>query len=299
MLEIYQSAIDELTSSLDRVSRCQKCQKMDVTSEGFVDSGVQESNVVNGYVFLNDHYAFFSLDSVLRSVLVSSAFTPFIDIAPYALRVRISHRSVPGDTHQLLDLHPVSPSEMYRIIENQLKGTSREGILFDQVTTMGLAPVLFVKEEGRVEVSLNWKTPESPTEIRSFLGLAVRYMRIFIQPNDPGIGVSVVFDLKIWKEHYLYGTKSVIYTGPKMVSSTYSIERDEYAQRRWIELLMIMECEINNTQAEQMLVADALSRKRKTQAETSSCLSITIHSGLKTRILETHAIASKDIKSPS
>ncbi|GKF74304.1 putative reverse transcriptase domain-containing protein, partial [Tanacetum coccineum] len=64
---------------------------------------------------------------------------------------------------------------------------------------------------------------------------------------------AVVFALKIWR-HYLYGTKSVIYTNHKSLQYIFD------------------------------------------QKELNMCQSITIHSGLKTNILEAQDEASKDLK---
>ncbi|GJX86501.1 hypothetical protein Tco_0337275 [Tanacetum coccineum] len=71
-------------------------------------------------------------------------------------------------------------------------------------------------------------------------------------------------------------------------------------QRRWIELLSDYECEIKYHPGKANVVADALSRKERLKPRRVCAMSITIHSGLKTKILEAHrAKASKDLKSPS
>ncbi|GJZ23924.1 putative reverse transcriptase domain-containing protein [Tanacetum coccineum] len=46
-------------------------------------------------------------------------------------------------------------------------------------------------------------------------------------------------------------------------------------------------------------MADALSRKERLKPRRVRAMSITIHSGLKTKILEAHGKASKDLKAPS
>ncbi|GJV17608.1 putative reverse transcriptase domain-containing protein [Tanacetum coccineum] len=48
---------------------------------------------------------------------------------------------------------------------------------------------------------------------------------------------AVVFALKIWR-HYLYGTKSVIYTDHKSLQHIFSQKELNMRQRRWIELFM-------------------------------------------------------------
>ncbi|GJW80865.1 putative reverse transcriptase domain-containing protein [Tanacetum coccineum] len=70
-------------------------------------------------------------------------------------------------------------------------------------------------------------------------------------------------------------------------------------QRRWIELLSDYECEIKYHPGKANVVADALSRKERLKPRRVRAMSITIHSGLKTKILEAHGEASKDLKAPA
>ncbi|GJV26850.1 putative reverse transcriptase domain-containing protein, partial [Tanacetum coccineum] len=201
----------------------------------------------------------------------------------------------------------------------------------------------------------NWKTPESPTEIRSFLGLAgdkqdeafqilmekLCNAHVLALPDGPddfvvycdaskqGFGCvlmqqgkviayasrqlkkheknytthdlelgAVVFALKIWR-HYLYGTKSVIYTDHKSLQYIFDQKDLNMRQRRWIELLSDYECEIKYHPGKANVVADALSRKERLKPRRVRAMSITIHSGLKTKILEAQSEASKDLKAPT
>nr|GEZ32257.1 putative reverse transcriptase domain-containing protein [Tanacetum cinerariifolium] len=54
---------------------------------------------------------------------------------------------------------------------------------------------------------------------------------------------AVVFALMIWR-HYLYGTKSVIYTDHKILQHIFNQKELNMRQRRWLELLSDYECEI-------------------------------------------------------
>ncbi|GJT73887.1 putative reverse transcriptase domain-containing protein [Tanacetum coccineum] len=54
---------------------------------------------------------------------------------------------------------------------------------------------------------------------------------------------AVVFALKIWR-HYLYGTKSVIYTDHKSLQHIFSQKELNMRQRCWIELFSDYDCEI-------------------------------------------------------
>ncbi|GJY12068.1 putative nucleotidyltransferase, ribonuclease H [Tanacetum coccineum] len=239
-------------------------------------------------------------------------------------------------------------------------------------------------DPSKVESVKNWKTPESSTEIRSFLGLAGYYRRfienfskiakpltlltqknktyvwgdeqdeafrilkeklcnapVLALPDGPddfvvycdaskqGFGCvlmqkgkviayasrqlktheknytthdlelgAVVFALKIWR-HYLYGTKSVIYTDHKSLQYIFDQKDLNMRQRRWIELLSDYECEIKYHPGKANVVADALSRKERLKPRRVRAMSITIHSGIKTKILEAQGEASKDLKAPA
>nr|GFA19783.1 reverse transcriptase domain-containing protein [Tanacetum cinerariifolium] len=52
-----------------------------------VENPQQIPNVVTGTFLLNDHYASVLFDSGAEKSFVSTAFTPFIDIAPTALDI--------------------------------------------------------------------------------------------------------------------------------------------------------------------------------------------------------------------
>ncbi|GJZ00338.1 reverse transcriptase domain-containing protein [Tanacetum coccineum] len=75
--------------------------------------------------------------------------------------------------------------------------------------------------------------------------------------HDLELGV-VVFALKTWR-HYLYGTKSVIYTDHKSLQHIFNQKELNMRQRRWIKLFSDYECEIHYHPGKANVVDDALS----------------------------------------
>ncbi|GJY35025.1 putative nucleotidyltransferase, ribonuclease H [Tanacetum coccineum] len=91
---------------------------------------------------------------------------------------------------------------------------------------------------------------------------------------------AVVFALKFWR-HYLYGTKSVIYTDHKSLQHIFDQKELNMRQRRWIELFSDYECEIRYHPGKANVVADALSRKERVKPKRVRAMAMTIHSGVK------------------
>nr|GEZ75755.1 putative reverse transcriptase domain-containing protein [Tanacetum cinerariifolium] len=216
-------------------------------------------------------------------------------------------------------------------------------------------------DPSKVEAVKNWKAPESPTEIRSFLGLAGYYYRfiegfskiakpltfltqknkdyvwgeeqekafrtlkeklcnapVLALPDGPNDFVvycdashqgfscvlmqrgkviayasrqlkiheknytthdlelgAVVFALKIWR-HYLYGTKSIVYTDHKSLQYIFNQKELNMRQRRWLELLSDYKCEIKYHPGKANVVSDALSRKERLKPKRVRAMSMTI-----------------------
>ncbi|GJR13070.1 putative reverse transcriptase domain-containing protein [Tanacetum coccineum] len=101
--------------------------------------------------------------------------------------------------------------------------------------------------------------------------------------HDLELGV-VVFALKIWR-HYLYGTKSVIYTDHKSLQHIFSQKELNMRQRRWIELFSDYDCEIRYHPGKANVVADALSRKERVKPKRVRAMNMTLQSSIKDRIL--------------
>ncbi|GKB55015.1 reverse transcriptase domain-containing protein [Tanacetum coccineum] len=193
----------------------------------------------------------------------------------------------------------------------------------------------------KIEAVKNWKTPTTPSEIRSFFGLAGYYRRfivnfskiakpltsltqknqkyawdlvVYCDASNQGLGCvlmqrgkviayasrqlkiheknytthdlelgAVVFALKTWR-HYLYGTKSVIYTDHKSLQHIFDQKELNMSQRRWIELFSDYECEIHYHPGKANVVADALSRKERLKPRRVRAMAITVHAGIREKI---------------
>nr|GEY01741.1 Gag-Pol polyprotein [Tanacetum cinerariifolium] len=147
-------------------------------------------------------------------------------------------------------------------------------------------------DPNKIEAIKNWKAPTTPSEIQSFLGLAEDFV-VYCDASNQGLGCVlmqrgkvityasrqlkiyeknytthdlelgvVVFALKTWR-HYLYGTKSVIYTDHKSLQHIFDQKELNMRQRRWIELFSDYEYEIHYHPGKANVVADALSRKER------------------------------------
>ncbi|GKC05380.1 putative reverse transcriptase domain-containing protein [Tanacetum coccineum] len=141
--------------------------------------------------------------------------------------------------------------------------------------------------------------PRKPLELRLRIGLgcvlmqrgkviayASRQLKIHEKnytTHDLELG-AVVFALKIWR-HYLYGTKSVIYTDHKSLQHIFSQKELNMRQRRWIELFSDYDCEIRYHPGKANVVADALSRKERVKPKRVRAMNMTLQSSIKDRIL--------------
>ncbi|GJV23707.1 reverse transcriptase domain-containing protein [Tanacetum coccineum] len=190
-------------------------------------------------------------------------------------------------------------------------------------------------DPSKIEAVKNWKTPMTPSEIRSFLGLAGYYRSlknnlcdaliltlpdgvedfvVYCDASNQGLGCvlmqrgkviayasrqlkthmknytthdlelgAVVFALKTWR-HYLYGTKSVIYTDHKSLQHIFDQKELNMRQRRWIELFSDYECEIRYHPGKANVVADALSRKERLKPRRVRAMAMTVQIGMRERI---------------
>ncbi|GJS26309.1 putative reverse transcriptase domain-containing protein [Tanacetum coccineum] len=103
---------------------------------------------------------------------------------------------------------------------------------------------------------------------------------------------SIVFALKIWR-HYLYGTRCTVFTDHKSLQHILDQKELNMRQRRWLELLSDYDCDIRYHPGKANVVADALSRKERTEPLRVRALVMTIGLDLPKRILEAQIEAQK------
>ncbi|GJS19521.1 putative reverse transcriptase domain-containing protein [Tanacetum coccineum] len=103
----------------------------------------------------------------------------------------------------------------------------------------------------------------------------------------------VVFALKIWR-HYLYGTKSVMYTDHKSLQHIFSKKELNMRQRRWIELFSDYDCKIRYHPGKANVIANALSRKERLKPKRVRAMNMTLQSSIKDRILAAQKEASDE-----
>ncbi|GKA22090.1 putative reverse transcriptase domain-containing protein [Tanacetum coccineum] len=157
-------------------------------------------------------------------------------------------------------------------------------------------------EHSKIEAVKNWKAPKTPIKELAFQTLKDKLCNapVLALPDGPEYFVlkiheknytthdlelgAVVFALKIWR-HYLYGTKSVIYTDHKSLQHIFSQKELNMRQRRWIELFSDYDCEIRYHPGKANVVADALSRKERVKPKRVRAMNMTLQSSIKDRIL--------------
>ncbi|GKE24954.1 putative reverse transcriptase domain-containing protein [Tanacetum coccineum] len=103
---------------------------------------------------------------------------------------------------------------------------------------------------------------------------------------------AIVFALKTWR-HYLYGTKSVIYTDHKSIQHIFNQKELNMRQRMWIDLFSDYECEIRYHPGKANVVADALRRKERVKPRRVRAMAMTIQSGVKEMIVAAQIEAFK------
>ncbi|GJV80168.1 putative reverse transcriptase domain-containing protein [Tanacetum coccineum] len=167
-------------------------------------------------------------------------------------------------------------------------------------------------DPSKIEAVKNWKAHRTPSEVRSFLGLA-RYYRRFIE-NFSKIAKSLTiltqkcktFDwgeeqelaFQTLKDKMCNAPVLALLDGPqlKIHEKNYTTHNLELgAVRRWIKLFNDYDCEIRYHPGKANVMADALSRKERVNPKRVRAMNMTLQLSIKDRILEAQKLYSNEI----
>ncbi|GJW66786.1 putative reverse transcriptase domain-containing protein [Tanacetum coccineum] len=120
--------------------------------------------------------------------------------------------------------------------------------------------------------------PATKEEHETHLGLILEMLKKEkLYANSLSVNSGFVFALKIWR-HYLYGTKSVIYTNHKSLRHIFNQKELNMRQCHWIELFSDHDCEIHYHPGKANVVANALSRKGRIKPRRLQAMNMAIES---------------------
>ncbi|GJU84757.1 putative reverse transcriptase domain-containing protein [Tanacetum coccineum] len=242
----------------------------------------QDPNIVTGTFTLNKHFATTLFDSGADYSFISTTFIPLLGLEPsdlgfkYEIKIasgqlveidkEIEFRIelIPGATPVAKSPYRLAPSELEEL-SRQLKETPRQRrhrnlpkTQEEHVEHLRLVLELIKKE----------KLYAKRGKVIAYASRQLKIHENNYTTHDLELG-AVVFALKIWR-HYLYGTKSVIYTDHKSLQHIFSKKELNMRQRRWIELFSDYDCEIRYHPGKANVVADALSRKERKEVVDES-----------------------------
>nr|GEV04947.1 putative reverse transcriptase domain-containing protein [Tanacetum cinerariifolium] len=181
-----------------------------------------------------------------------------------------------------VDPSKIEVEEAFQTLKNNLcdapiltlpKGV-KDFVVYYDVSNQGLGCVLMQRGKVIAYASRQLKIPEKNYTM-----------------HDLELG-AVVFALKTLR-HYLYGTKSVIYTDHKSLQHIFDQKELNMRQRRWIELFSDYECEIRYHPGKANIVADALSRKERLKPRRVREMAMTIQNEMRKKIQEAQSEAFK------
>ncbi|GJU69733.1 reverse transcriptase domain-containing protein [Tanacetum coccineum] len=157
-------------------------------------------------------------------------------------------------------------------------------------------------DPSKIEAVKNWKAHKTPSEIRSFLGLAAEDFVVYCDASNQGLGCVLMQRGNVivyTSRHYLYGMKSVIYMGHKSLKHIFDQKELNMQKRRWVELFSYYDCEIRYHPGKANVVADALSRKERVKPKRVRAMSMTIQSSIKEKFLVAQNEATKEENAPA
>ncbi|GJZ17629.1 putative reverse transcriptase domain-containing protein [Tanacetum coccineum] len=223
-----------------------------------------------------------------------SVVCEFEDVFPEDLSGLPSQRQVefcidlvPGATLIANSPYRLAPSEMQEL-SGQLQELQDKGFIRPSHSPWG-APVLFVKKKENQKYVWGVEQEEAFQNLNNNLCDAPILMlpdgvgRFSVVYCDASTRIRLCTHAKSAK-HYLYGTKSVIYTDHKSLQHIFDQKELNMRQRRWIELFSDYECEIRYHPGKANVVADALSRKERLKPRRVRAMAMTVQIGMRERI---------------
>ncbi|GKC81980.1 putative reverse transcriptase domain-containing protein [Tanacetum coccineum] len=156
-------------------------------------------------------------------------------------------------------------------------------------------------DPSKIEAVKNWKIPKTPSEIRSFLGLAGYYWqqeKAFQTLKDNLCNALILSlpdgldELVVYCGASNKGFGCVLMQRGKSLQHIFDKKELNMRQQRWIELFSDYDCEICYHPGKANVVADALSRKERVKPRRVRAMSMTIQSSVKDKILVVQGEAS-------
>nr|GEW89366.1 putative reverse transcriptase domain-containing protein [Tanacetum cinerariifolium] len=167
---------------------------------------------------------------------------------------------------------------------------------------------------SKIEAVKNREAPRTPSKVYLLLGLGEEQEKafqtlkdklynttvlalpegledfvVYCDASSPGLGCVLMQRGKLIeyasRRHYLYGTKSVIYTDHKILQHIFNQKEINMRQHRWLELFSDYDCGIRYHPGKANVVADALSRKERIKPKRIRAMNITLQSSIKDKIL--------------
>ncbi|GJS21086.1 putative reverse transcriptase domain-containing protein [Tanacetum coccineum] len=186
--------------------------------------------------------------------------------APRALTKVHSFLGLAGYYHRFIENFSKIAKSLTILTQKSLPDGPKDFVVYCDASGIGLGCVLMQRGKVIAYASRQLKTYEKN-----------------YTTHDLELG-AVVFSLKIWR-HYLYGTKSVIYTDHKCLQHIFSQKELNMRQHHWIELFSNYDCEIRYHPGKANVVVDALSRKERVKPKRVRAMNMTLQSSIKDRIL--------------
>ncbi|GJY47011.1 putative reverse transcriptase domain-containing protein [Tanacetum coccineum] len=282
-----------------------------INARNLEDEARQDPNLMTGTFILNDHYATTLFDSGADYSFVSSTFIPLLGIEPSDLGMDwlsdhkaeiICHEKevrIPLLDGKVLRVLGDKPEEKFRIelilgamsvakspyrlapseLE-ELSGQLKE--LQDKVQFLGhvINGDRIHVDSSKIEAVKNWKAPRTPSEVRSFLGLAGYYRR-FIEDFS-----------KIAKLLTILTQNSKIYDRGEEHENAFQTLKDKLCNASVLALpdgledfVVDYDCEIRYHPGKANVVADALSRNERVKPKRVRAMNMTLQSSIKDKIL--------------